>query len=355
MSMAKIVVELTNRCNLSCQHCFAGRHAGRNDLPLDIFCKILDGAKANGFDHLDFTGGDPTLHPRFLEVIEKTHEAGYRFGFNTNGWNFSKIYARLLAYRESLAVVTFSLDGATEASHDRLRGKGSYRRVMSAMSVCVVEDIPFTINSVVTAHNRHDLDHMMQLATRLSSRGLRFGHLMPSPGTTSQGYDLSPWDRKVAEAGIWNLKKKYPIPIEMAAGHYTTNLFPCASLHMLELNIDCYGNLTKCCHLSGHGDGLGRRDIISDLGDVSFSDAYQQLLHENEQFQREKMRRLSAGVFQDSDFFPCWYCSLYYKKVDWLRNVEGHPWGELIRETPLDSNSSSVSSHHPSSSAINLE
>lgn len=341
--MGKIVIELTNRCNLSCQHCFSGRHGGRDDLPLAVLRRVLAEAKENGFDHLSFTGGEPTIYRHFAEVVRLTYEAGYGFSFNSNGWNFRTIYSRLQPYRAQLAVITFSLDGASEATHDRLRGKGSYRRVMQAISVCVVEEIPFTINMVVTAHNRHEVSQMAHLATRLGSHGLRFGHLMPAPITTAQDFDLSPWERKLVEAEIWQLRQKYPIRIAIAPGYHTTNLFPCAPLHLQEINIDCHGNLTKCCHLSGQCDGMEQGDIIGNLKQMSFSEAYQRLVQENEQFHQKKKAHLASGTFQDADFFPCWYCSNYYRKVDWLKTVKDHPWANLIWEGPVESQPSGSS------------
>lgn len=258
------------------------------------------------------------------------HEAGYKFGFVTNGWNFTTIYPRILPYLKKASVITFSLDGATEETHDKLRGKGSFRRVLKAMSVCVAEDIPFTINNVVSAHNRHELQDMAQLATQLGSRGLRFGHLMPNMITTLQNFDLSPFERKVVESEINNLKTMFPIPIAMAPGFHTTSLFPCAPLQMKEINIDCKANVTKCCHLSSRGDGVGEDDIAGNLNDMSFTDAYAEIVRENEEFHRRKMEHLRSGKFKDSDFFPCWYCSLYYKKNDWLKNFKGHSWSNLF-------------------------
>ena len=321
--MPTIVIELTNRCNLSCQHCFTGRHGGDTDFPLELFQNVLDEAKGCGFEKLSFTGGDPTVHAKFPEVLRMVHEADYKFGFVTNGWNFTSIYPRILPYLKKASVITFSLDGATEETHDKLRGKGSFRRVMKAMSVCVVEDIPFTINHVVSAHNKHQLQEMAQLATALGSRGLRFGHLMPNMITTLQNFDMSPFERKIAEAEINNMKSKFPIPIAMAPGFHTTSLFPCAPLQLKEINIDCKANVTKCCHLSGHGDGVGQDDIAGNLNDMSFTDAYAEIVRENEEFHRRKMEHLRGGKFKDSDFFACWYCSLYYKKVDWLKKLQG--------------------------------
>jgi MoaA/NifB/PqqE/SkfB family radical SAM enzyme len=332
--MPRIVIELTNRCNLRCQHCFDGRHGGREDLPLDVLGHILAEAQSNGFDHLSFTGGDPTVHREFAEILRLTCEAGYQFSFVTNGWNFVQVYPTVLPFRERLTVITFSLDGATQSTHDRVRGPGSYRRVMQALSVCVAEQLPFSINMVVTAHNRHELEPMARMAMQLGSRGVRFGHLMPSPLTTHQGFDLSPWDRKRVEAQIQELRDRLPIAIGMAPGVHTTDLFPCAPLQMQELNVDCRGNLTKCCHLSGHGGHVGQGDIIGSLKDEGFSALLQRLRSENEVFRRTKMAHLSSGEFADSDFFPCWYCSLHYKKVDWLASVPGSLWARLVRGTP---------------------
>lgn len=326
----RIIIELTNRCNLRCHHCFSGRHGGRDDLALAVLDNILAEAKTLGFGLLGFTGGDPTLHRDFEEIIRRTRAAGYRYTINTNGKNFTQIYPRLLAHREALEMITFSMDGASEATHDRLRGKGSYRRLLQAMSICVIEQIPFSINMVVTSHNQHEVRTMAEMATNLGSHGLRYGHLMPAPITTELEFDLSPWERKLVEAQIWKLRHDFPIPIAMAPGYHTTDLFPCAPLHLQEINVDCHGMLTKCCHLSGHGDGMGTGDIVGDLNVIGFTEAFRHLEAENQEFKAAKLARLADGSLQDTDFFSCWYCTNHYNKLGWLQKRERHPWQEHI-------------------------
>lgn len=332
--MKRIIVELTNRCNLSCQHCFSGRHGGRDDLPMAVLDNVLSRAKDLDIKDLSFTGGEPSLHPQFAEIIRLTYEGGYEFGFVSNGWNFAKVSTFILPFRDRLRAITFSLDGASEDTHDSLRGKGSYRKVLSAVSVCVVHDIPFTFNMVVTRHNRHELEEMAQLASQLGGHGLRYGHLMHSQLTTALGYDLSVVERKAVEAEIWLLRETYDIPIAMGPGYHTTNLFPCAPLHLQELNIDCRGYLIKCCHLSGHEGDVGREDVIADLNQVGLEEAYALLAEENEGFLTKKKAHLANGSFKDADFFHCWYCSLHYRKVDWLKEYQGNPWVELIWDRP---------------------
>ena len=69
--MPRIVIELTNRCNLSCGHCFDERHAATGDLPLTVLEKVLREGKSCGIEQVSFTGGEPTIHRRFKEIIER--------------------------------------------------------------------------------------------------------------------------------------------------------------------------------------------------------------------------------------------------------------------------------------------
>lgn len=328
--MLKLVLELTDRCNLHCQHCFSGRHGGRTELALPLLARVLDEARACGFSAVSLTGGEATIHRRFLEIIECICSYGYTFSINTNGWNFVKLYPTLLPYRQHLRTLTFSLDGACAATHDAVRGQGSFQRVLQALSVCFIQQLPFGINMVVSAHNRHELAAVGELATTVGANALRFGHLMPVAATTELGWDLAPWERKLVETEIWQLRAQAAIPITMAAGSYTTDLFPCAPLNGQSANIDCHGNLTKCCVLSGHGEGVGTTDIIGNLHEMSFAAAWQAVLEENERFRVAKMAHFRSGQGQDTDFFPCWYCSRQYRKVDWLAPHTDHSWQPLL-------------------------
>jgi MoaA/NifB/PqqE/SkfB family radical SAM enzyme len=105
------------------------------------------------------------------------------------------------------------LDGAHAATHDRLRGQGSYRQVMRAASICILQDLPFTLNMVLTAHNRPDVAAMVALAARLGSAGVRFGWLMPTPETAARGLDLSPDERRAVEAAIRRLQSDAPVDV----------------------------------------------------------------------------------------------------------------------------------------------
>ena len=326
--MARLVIELTNRCNLACQHCFSGRHGGNDDLPLSVVDTILADAYVVGIDHLTFTGGDPTVYKHFGALMKRLAEHDYRYSLVTNGFNFTTVYPQLA--RDKLEQITFSLDGATPASHGALRGKHSYDRVLEAMQLCGREGITFTNNMVVTRHNRHELEAALVLVKSLGSHGLRFGHLMHSPITTLQGFDLSLSERREVEREVWALKHKHTdFAVAMAPGFHTEELFPCTPLHMQEANVNMQGQLTKCCHLSSHGPEVGQGDVVCDLSETRLTEGFLKLFLHNERFKRDKLARAEGGL-SDSDKSPCWYCANYFQKVDWLKEVEGHAWLEHL-------------------------
>ena len=257
----------------------------------------------------------------FSEIFKKYRDemiistkAGYRFGFVSNGWNFPKIYQRLLPFRNQLTSITFSLDGATEATHDNLRRAGSFRRLLKAISICVAKDIPFTINTVVTTLNCDELDELVALAIPLGSRGVRFGHYIESGREDSIGLRLTDAARRRVELTISQLRDQVPIPVAMAPGYVTEDLFPCAPLNLEEFNIDWQGNVGTCCHLSGFNEASPASAIGGNLNDISFSDALEHLISENDAFRTHKIRDRQSRAFTDSDLSPCAYCFRHYRK-----------------------------------------
>lgn len=325
--MSRIVIELTNRCNLSCLHCFDERHAATGDLGLDILDRVLLEGKGCGIDHVCFTGGEPTIHREFHEIIRRVSEAGYTFSFVTNGMNFLQIYPLLIRYRQWFQGITFSLDGAREHTHDQLRGMGSYRRVMRAASICVVKDLPFTFNMVLTARNRGEVGEMVGLARQLGSGGIRFGHLMFTTDTVSRELNLSPEERREVEAEIWRLQKSAPISVCMGPGYFSeAPFFPCGPLKLEEFNLDYRGNLTLCCQLSGYAGENSGADSMGNLHEVTLAQACEQFRQRVATYLADKQETIRKGEFTELDHFPCWYCVNYLNKVSSLHNFPQPSW-----------------------------
>lgn len=79
---AVLTVDLTNRCNMMCEPCFmdANQVGYVHELSLDDVKRILDdalGVKPKRQMSVQFSGGEPTLHPAFLDSVRYARDVGY--------------------------------------------------------------------------------------------------------------------------------------------------------------------------------------------------------------------------------------------------------------------------------------
>ncbi len=315
---AKLIFELTNLCNFSCVHCIREEEGPHSFLPFAIVDKVLSEAEAyRDFDYVAFTGGEPTLHPRFAALAELVVERGYAFGFVTNGWKIAELLPRIEPLREHLRQITFSLDGAREATHDELRRRpGSFRRVLQGMSLCRHRGIPFQINMVITRANRGELQEMAELASRLGCQALGFGHCQPTPDGLAAGLVLDAAGRRRVETEVAELQEMFRLPILLAGDHWQASPFyQCPQLRMREFNVDYRGYLTACCTLSSYRGGTPDTDVVADLHEVSFYEAHRRLVDRIAEVNREKIDRLATGGLSEADHFVCSHCLSHYGKT----------------------------------------
>jgi uncharacterized radical SAM superfamily Fe-S cluster-containing enzyme len=123
-------IDLTNRCNLSCPICFANAGAQREvaELDLDQVRRLLDIARAAGpiqAPCLQYTGGEPTVHPQFLEALREAQKRGFaQVQAATNGIRFGldrEFAARAGAAGLNVAYLQF--DGLSDDVYVRTRGR----------------------------------------------------------------------------------------------------------------------------------------------------------------------------------------------------------------------------------------
>src|SRR4029077_4548602 len=107
------VVPITSACNLDCPICYTvNKNEEAYRLSLVEMQKIIDRLKENDveLDIINFTGGEPTLHPQLPQLLEMCRDAGIRrLTISTNGLKLSdEAYVRMLAALD--ARIVLSLD-----------------------------------------------------------------------------------------------------------------------------------------------------------------------------------------------------------------------------------------------------
>ncbi|WP_068785865.1 radical SAM/SPASM domain-containing protein [Paenibacillus phocaensis] len=160
----KFYIETTSICNLACSFC-PPTHRQAQFIKVEDFRKILDEIKPHT-DYIYFhVKGEPLLHPKIDQLLEISHEKGFKVNITTNGTLLPKMRHKLLG-KPALRQMNFSLhsfDGH-EGSTDR---EGYLRNVLSFVREAVASSeliVSFRLWNL-TRDNETNLQRMRNRAT----------------------------------------------------------------------------------------------------------------------------------------------------------------------------------------------
>lgn len=179
-----VAVDITNKCNAHCLHCFnrSGDELPRLELSdeslLDVFNQI---AEIKPFSTC-FCGGEPMMRYKILlDASRMLKNAGVpNIAMVTNGWFMTK--ERAIQLRDSgVTHVQLSLDGKDAETHDRMRGlKGIFDKVMDAVKFIDEVGISSAIAFSPTQFNIRQFPEVVELLRPFRNiREIRVQPLMP--------------------------------------------------------------------------------------------------------------------------------------------------------------------------------
>ena len=153
----EVQAALLNACNLRCAYCRCPDE--KTDLLTTAQWSDAIGRLGRlGTMRIKFQGGEPTLRPDFRDLSAAAQAAGILTAVVTNGLQFAA-HPELL---DHLDEVVFSLDSATPAHTDRMRGAGVHTRVVEAIDLARRRGVRLFINMVVTNRSLDELEPLLE-------------------------------------------------------------------------------------------------------------------------------------------------------------------------------------------------
>ena len=185
---------LTACCNLRCRHCWVSPVHEDETLKPDLYIDpealkeaVREGKKL-GLSSAKLTGGEPTLHPYFREVVTHLTEEGLSLNMETNGTLITPDLARFLREESNVSFISVSIDSPDPAGHDRFRGvKGAFRRALAGLDD-LVEAGYDNCQVIMAVHNenRHQMAELVELAAEHGAGSVKFNPVTP----TGRGIDM---------------------------------------------------------------------------------------------------------------------------------------------------------------------
>lgn len=164
--MKRLEFHISYTCANDCIFCSESMNFKKGRLaftPANLIRQKLVEFSARGFNHVTFTGGEPSQHPQFIPLIYFSKKLGYRTYITTNGGLFeSKTFCQCAG--QYLDEICFSVHGHTSKLHNfHTRNRDSFKRLKKGMENIEnsSNNIFGFVNIVVTRHNFEFLEKII--------------------------------------------------------------------------------------------------------------------------------------------------------------------------------------------------
>ncbi len=185
-----LILAPTFACNMQCKHCYLPDH-NPEYLSEDIALKLADDwndivlkekGKYNGIFHIK--GGEPFVIPYFWKLVDKVvSKKTLQLMITTNGtFSNEDTISKLVSANNELdgnLTIIVSLDGATEESNSKLRGKGHFQKALKFLEKLQQNEINYYLNCVLHKGNIDELQDYIVLAKKYNAAQLNFLNFIP--------------------------------------------------------------------------------------------------------------------------------------------------------------------------------
>ncbi|MDR0710642.1 MAG: radical SAM protein [Spirochaetaceae bacterium] len=165
-----IQLELTTRCNERCVHCYIPHEAKNHDMDSALLLALIDQCGVMGVGQIIFSGGEPMLHPGFLEAVSKAGWEGLKLRIfsNLTLLNDDTLTAFKAFHIHEIQASLYSVDPDI---HDGItKMPGSCEATKNAVVKLVENGIPVFISCPVMKQNKRSYTGVLTWAKRIGIR-----------------------------------------------------------------------------------------------------------------------------------------------------------------------------------------
>ncbi len=187
-----VIMDITTRCNLYCYSSSSSK-GFRGPSTFSIL-KFIDDLKTAGGTSIIFSGGEPLLREDIYDLIEYASERGLDVKISTNGTLIDEDTVKKLV-KAGLRKVLVSLDGLRPETHEAIRGKGTFEKVLKAIKLLKKAKMGVVVEYTMNTINISDitnLELLKKFAKEYNVNILLYDFIPSGRGIIHRNLELSP-------------------------------------------------------------------------------------------------------------------------------------------------------------------
>ena len=157
-----IDMEVTNNCNLHCLFCPTGTGTSTRNkgfMAKEVFQKVLENLKGRRIGLRFSRWGEPTLHPKIIDLFKMAKEDGHLLHLNTNGQLLNETFITDLI-NTGMDSIKFSFQGVDEKTYQEMRQDSSFNKLLENIktvhSIRGKRELPYIHVSTTTTYETDD-------------------------------------------------------------------------------------------------------------------------------------------------------------------------------------------------------
>lgn len=155
---------LTYRCNARCVFCDVWEQPDQGSADPERVLSNLRQLPRVGVRIVDFTGGEPLLHPDLPRFLREARDVGLRTTVTTNGLLYPK---RARELQGLINLLHISLDAAHPGLHNRLRGVASFDKILLSLDLALSLGEKPELLFTATSENFREVTPLAEMAGKL--------------------------------------------------------------------------------------------------------------------------------------------------------------------------------------------
>ena len=179
-SLSWVNIAITSICNFNCRWCYSDSSSKKAELmPLDVYANILSILKRSGVRQITLGGGEPLLHPDFVQMVKMSIDYGFITNINTNAYFLDYNLIQILS-ESNVSQIAIDIESIFSMEHDEIRGKiGSFEKAMRAIEELVDRNMNVVIQTVLTNKNSDRVLDVFRMAKKKNVLKFRVLDLLP--------------------------------------------------------------------------------------------------------------------------------------------------------------------------------